>query len=327
MKKSSHTNLVITALVGLCVTACRGEAPSVTEPPRPAATAHAAHAPDVGEALPILFDYRQVVDAQDISGLTEGTHVVEFDAYAPSHAGWTPQAERSVADGVKVLRVDDGSPASTRVTFEALPDRPAARRVRVEMELTERGTWIVLFGQGMRAAHADPELLASYDVLEPETLRPAGDYEFLNPGLMLRTVGSCNHVRKVSVEADGGGVMRAVRLHFSEPLSPAAVPSGMTVDVAGSDGRHLGSAKAQSARLAADVLELRVPPMRGALGVLSIPLGHVPGFAGRFRDLLSCDAEEGSVGVGYLFGEQTSGELVTSPLQQAAARALGEDRK
>lgn len=326
MKRIRFHKLMGPALLGVCLAACKGEARPAAEPPAAAAAAP-AHAPDMIQALPILFDYRQVVAAQDVSGLEPGTHTVEFDVYAPLDVGWTPEAERSVRDAIQVLHVDQGTPAATRVAFEPLKDRPDARRARVEMDLTERGAWVVMLGGGLLAAHADPELLSRYDVREPEALRPAGDHEFLSPGLMLRTVGSCNHVHKVTTEADAGGVLRVVRLHFSEAVSPKEAARGVSADIEGPDGRRLASVAAQGSPVAGNVIELRVPPARGAQGVLSIPLGHIPGFAGRFRDLLSCDEGEGSIGVGYLFGEQPSGEHVVSPLQQAASRALGEDRK
>ena len=312
------------SLVGKDAADLAGERTS--PPPAAPQPAERAAGADVALQFPILFDYRQVLAAQDVSGLREGTHTFELDLYAANEVGWTPEAERLVRNGIRVVHVDDQKPAAVRVTLGPA-DATGARRARVDMDLTEAGSWIVMLGDGLVAAHADPELLAHYAVRDAATLRPRGDYEFLHPGLMLRTVGHCNHVHKVITKADETGVLRTVELHFSEPLERGAIAGALSVGFTDSEGRRRGGARAEPVSVRDRVVELRVPVLRDETGTLEIPLARIHHFAGRFRGELSCGEADGSMGVGYVFGGQASGEHIVAPLTQAASRALGEEPK
>lgn len=332
MRTNLEYCLMGAALLGACFligkagvgpTASAAELAVATAPAGPAANAAAL---DVATALPVVFDYRPLVAAQDISGLKEGTHTFELDVYAPIDVGWSREAESLVTAGISVLHVDDRKAAAVRVSFGPAATR-SARHVRVEMDLTAAGSWVVILGEGLVAAHADPELLAHYEVPAPETLEPSGSYEFLNPGLMLRTVGHCNHVSRVTTEADERGTLRTIQLHFSEPLSPADFATTASLGVTDPEGKRLDPVRSEGVTVNGDVLELRVPSLRGDSGALTIPLAGIPAFAGHFRETLSCAEADGSMAVGYIAAAQVSDEVIVAPLHEAESRALGEDRK
>ncbi|MFT3772668.1 MAG: hypothetical protein QM820_45330 [Minicystis sp.] len=320
MNRARLFGIIGAALLGASLVACgdqrRDQAPPSLSP------AHGMGDED-DAALPVLYDYRQLVSAQDVSGLSKGTHVVEVDVYAPSARGFSPADERRVTEGFQVLHVESGAEAPTRVTFTPLGDRTDARRARLEMDLTEEGSWVVILSNtvsGLRAAHADQDLLTSYRVSEPETLQAS-----IFPGHLLRTVGSCNHIYKMSSEVDGGGHLRRLRLHFSEALDPAWRPEGLDLALKSQAGDRLPPARARARRVSGNVIELDIPS--NAQGFLEIPLASIPGFAGRFHDLLSCAEGDGLAKVGYLSEGLSNDERVVSPLQKAVWRARREEKR
>jgi hypothetical protein len=315
-------------LLGVCFLIGKNDMAAVAEQSAAAAAAPAKQAADrdVARKFPVLFDYREVLAAHDVSGLAQGTHTIGLTFYAPTAVGWTPEAERVVRDGIRVVHVDDQKPAAVRIAFGP-EGKTGARRVQVDVDLLQAGSYVVLLGDGLLAAHADPELLAHYAVRDPETLKPRGDYEFLEPNLMLRTVGHCNHVHEVITRVDGTGTLYTVELHFSEPLESGAMAGGLDLGLTDTEGRRGRSARAEEVRVHDNVVELHVPKLPDQAGTLEIPLARIRNIAGRFRDELSCDEVDGAIGVGYVFGGQHDGEHVIAPLRQAASRALGEDRK
>ncbi len=317
MKRARFHGVIGAALLGMCLVACKDQG-SLPEVPAPSGRG------DEGTSgLPVLYDHRQLAGLEDLSGLERGAHTVELDVYAPTHRGWTPEAERRVIEGIQVLHVETGAPAETRVTFEPLGDRQDARRARLEMALEDEGSWVVILSNtptGLLAAHADRELLELYDVREPEALAAP-----TSPGILLRTVGSCNHVNKMTSEVDQGGNVRKLRLHFSEALDPAWAPEGLELALRDAEGERLPSVHARTSRVSRDVLELDIPP--GARGLVEIPLVAVPGLAGRFHDLLSCQEEDGSVKAGYLTGGLSSDERAVSPLHRAVWRAQRAEKE
>jgi hypothetical protein len=76
-----------------------------------------------------------------------------------------------------------------------------------------------------------------------------------------------------------------------------------------------------------NVLEIPIPQAAPEVTVMKLTLGGLPGFAGRFADLLSCAEQDGAVEFGYTFGSHKDAEYVVSPLLEAGYRALGEDAK
>lgn len=311
MKRARFHGVIGAALLGVCLVACKDQG-SLPEVPAPS-----GRGDEGASELPVLYDHRQLAGVEDISGLKQGVHTIELDVYAPTHRGWTPEAERRVIDGIQVLHVETGVPAATRVTFEPLGERRDARRARVEMDLADEGSWVVILSDtltGLQPARADRNLLALYDVGDPKALAAP-----TTPGILLRTVGSCNHVSRMSSEVDEDGNVRKLRLHFSEALDPAWVPEGLELAFLGVEGERLPSVHARTSRVSRDALELDLP--RGARGFVEIPLVAVPGFAGRFHDLLSCKEQGGSLKPGYLTDGLSSDERVVSPLHRAAWRA------
>lgn len=322
MQTKSILGPLAAALICACSLGCKESVPDVSPGASPAPTAAA----DIPLQLPILFDYRQVLAVQDISGLPEGEHSFDLDLYAPIEAGWTPAAERLVQEAIRVVHVDTQRDARLRVTLGP-EGKTGARRVHVDAELGTAGSWVVMLGQGLVAAHADPELLAHYAIPDAKTLKRTGDYEFLHPNLMLRTVGHCNHVHEVVTKVDETGTLRTVELHFSEPVDKAALAGGLQLGFTDVDGRRGRAADAEQVTVTGDVVAIHVPALRDQTGTLDIPLARIRGFAGTFREDLSCREGDGSLGVGIASGSQEDGEHVVSPLRAAASRALGEDRK
>jgi len=277
---------------------------------------------------PILYDYRQLLAAQDISGLTPGTQAFEFDVYAPSTTGWTEEAETRLTDNIQVLHVNTKASATTRLTLTPLEGRSNARRARLEMDLTAEGSYVVIFGDTPYAiAPTSDELSEQYNVREPETLLPFSDSVWQFPRLMLRTVGACNHLHQLIYDANDDHVLVTLPLGFSEALDPASVPSELLLGIETNQGAPISSVTAQAALVSENALELTIPPMPDTQGVLRIPLGSIPGFAGHFTDMLSCEPADGSAMVGYLPGVQNDIVYVVSPLQDATMRAKGEDQK
>lgn len=309
MTKKSLLQVVGVASLGVGLMACSGSEPD------------APYAPPA-----VVFDYRQVVAAQDVSGLGAGTYAVEVDVYAEVSRGWTSEAEESVLEAIKVLHVDSKAPAETRITFNPLDNQANARRVHLEMDLMAEGSFIVMFN--MQAAHADPKLISQYNVRDPETLLSKADYAWIHPGHMLRTVGFCNHVHKIIHDADDDGVLRFVRFQFSEDLDSQWMQGQFMIDMEGPEGQPLGSVSpAQITLMGGNVIEIPIPEAAPEVTVMKFSMTGLPRFAGSFADLLSCAEQDGAVAFGYTFGSQKDAEYVVSPLLEARYRALGEDAK
>ncbi len=329
MMKRSIRPFAIAALAALSLGGCRGASPSTpaTEPrpAHPAGHAHAAGQAADEQRRPTLFDHRELQAVQDLSGLETGTHVVEFTAYAPKREAWTPEREQRVREGIRAAQAGTRLPALTRVSFAPVEARPDQRRVRVELELPAAGSWVVLLTGELQPVQAAPFVAEDYDVLQPETLRAAGDFAHLYPNVLLRTVGPCNHVSRVDLLLDEGQTLRTLRLTFSESLE-AAPPGSGRLRARGEQGEAPVGLSPVGPRVRGKVAEFDVPALPLSRGVLALGLERRWNLAGGFRQGLSCAPAEASVEVGYYAGEQMALEQLHAPLGQALALAFEEPK-
>ncbi|WP_434385847.1 hypothetical protein [Melittangium boletus] len=282
---------------------------------------------DAKGSYPILYDQRDFLAAQDVSGLEVGIHEMEFGVYVPAHEAWTEAREQQVIQGIRVAHVDTRTEVKPRVRFSEVNGQNNLRRVHVAMALDLPGTWVLrVAGGSLRPVQMESELLPEYKISDAQPPEMQKTLVGLSPGVALRTLGPCNHIHKVTTLADEEGVLRRVRLTFSEPISREAWTGSVRMDLFDVMGKRVVTSESVLTAHASRSVEFDVAAWPDIHGLLKVRLGGGRDLAGGFGERLACAPAEAIVDVGYSYGSQHEGEYLVSPLSTATTLAFEEPK-
>jgi hypothetical protein len=277
----------------------------------------------------VVLDARGLADQLDISGLAEGDHVIELDAYVPASRAWTEADTSKLKDRLRSRRIVP-QPKDVGADLEVLEvvGRADRRTVRITLHLDGPGTWYTeLRGSGV--GEASTSLLGQYALDDPETL-PGSETGIYVPISFIRTVGSCRHAVSVRHRFAASGKPVGWEVLFSEPFAAMAPSKAKAKLPDGTDFETPFSMQPAKAGAAVNV-DLPMawsPQLAGVTGVWKLPLAATDHVAGAFATSFSCEESDGEVPlITWIDGlpeSVMSKQYVVSPL--AAAMASGQTK-